>query len=291
MLNRFFSPFWRSHRRWLYGLLATVTALGLCIGTPQPVQAVPWWQLLIRGVQILQLSNISNQQEVQLGQRIDSQLRSQLARNRTPISQHRAANEYLNQIGQRLVQVSDRRDIPYTFQVVEDLKVNAFATMGGFVYINAGLMLKADNEAELASVVAHEMGHIQGRHAIEQMRQRAIQAGLLSAAGLDESAAVQIGVQLALNLPNSREDELEADRLGLETLRRAGYAPSAMVTFMQKLQQSGRGSPPAILSTHPAVSDRVRILSEAIRANPPTATEVDGLDSTAYRNKMRSFAP
>jgi predicted Zn-dependent protease len=288
MIQRYFAFLWRSQRRWLYGLLAIVTAFSLTLGTSQATQAISWWEILLRGAQILQLSNISDNQEIQLGSQINQQIGSQLRRQGTPLSSHRAATEYFDRIGQRLVANSDRSQIPYTFQVVEDRSVNAFATVGGYVYINAGLMYEAENEAELASVAAHEIGHIVQRHAIKQMRQRAIADGLLSAAGLDESTAVQLGVQLALNLPHSRGDEFEADRVGLDILRRAGYAPSAMVSFMQKLQRGG--SPPPFLSTHPAVGDRINTLEQLIAENPPTANEVDGLDNVAYRSKLRSFA-
>lgn len=290
MTKRLLSSFWHSYRRWLYGMLSGVIALSIVIGTPQPSPAVPWWEILMRGVQILQLSNISDEQEVALGGQINQQITAELWRNRTPISSHREATAYLNQIGQKLAAASDRPNIPYKFQIVEDRNINAFATMGGHVYINAGLMIAAENEAELASVVAHEIGHIVGGHALAQMRERAIQRGLLSVAGLDESAAVQIGVELALNLPNSREDELESDRLGLENMRRVGYSPSGMVSFMKKLQQRSGGSPPSILSTHPAVGDRIRVLEEQLQQNPPQSYEVGGLDSTAYRNKINSFA-
>ncbi|MDY7013332.1 MAG: M48 family metallopeptidase [Cyanobacteriota bacterium] len=288
MLQRYFASLWRSQRRWLYGLLAMVTALSLTLSVPQATQAISWWEILLRGAQILQLSTISDNQEVQLGGQINQQISSRLRRQGTPLSSHREATEYFERIGQRLAAVSDRTDIPYTFQIVEDRAINAFATMGGFVYINAGLMYEAENEAELAGVAAHEIGHIVERHAIQQMRQRAIAQGLLSAAGLDESTAIQLGVELALNLPHSRGDEFEADAIGLEILRRAGYAPSAMVSFLKKLQREG--SPPPFLSTHPAVSDRINTLERLIAENPPTANEVDGLDTVAYRNRLRSFA-
>ncbi|MFB2771184.1 M48 family metalloprotease [Pelatocladus sp. BLCC-F211] len=122
--------------------------------------------------------------------------------------------------------------------------------MGGYVYVTTGLLKAADNEAQLASVIAHEIGHIASRHAIEQMRETAIARGVATAAGLERSTAVQIGVDLALQRPNSREDEFEADRKGLRTLGRAGYAESAMIAFMQKLLQ--KRSLPTFLSTHPA---------------------------------------
>ncbi|NJL03077.1 MAG: M48 family metalloprotease [Spirulinaceae cyanobacterium SM2_1_0] len=290
MFKNVFVTLWRRQRRWLYGLLAFVTAFSLWAGTPQSAQAISWLELIFRGAQVLQLSNISDRQEVAIGSQINQQISQQLARNRTPIVQDPAINYYINQLGRRLAQTSARPDIPYTFQVVDSRDINAFATMGGFVYVNLGLMLLAENEAELASVVGHEIGHIAGRHAIDQMRDRAIRSGILSAAGLDASRAVQIGVQLALELPNSREAELESDQLGLDNLRRSGYAPTAMVTFMQKLQQQGGSSfVPTILSTHPATGDRIRILQRELSANPPAPNQTGGLNSQEYRNTLRQL--
>jgi len=156
--------------------------------------------------------------------------------------------------------------------------------MGGFVYINTGLIATADNESELASVVAHEIGHIASRHAVEQMRQRAIAQGLLSAAGLDESNAVQIGVELAVSRPNSRQDELEADERGLRMLRQAGYAPIGMVTFMEKLQRQG-GAPPSFLSTHPATGERI----QALKAQMNNPTQGDGLNPQLYQQRTQAL--
>lgn len=282
MLKPLSSLFWRSPKRWLYGLLSVATALIICIGTPQLSYGFSWFDLIIRGVQIVQLSNLSDSQEVELGKQINQQLaNSQVKLNKNP-----QLNQYINQIGQRLVKTSTRPDIPYTFQVVEDDSINAFATMGGFVYLHTGLIENADNEAELASVVAHEIGHIASQHAVEQMRQQAIAQGMLSAAGLDQSTAVQIGVDLALNRPNSREDEFQADQLGLDNIRQAGYAPAGMVSFMEKLLQQG-GSVPSFLSTHPATSDRIDALQQAI--DPQSATAGDGLNNQAYQSRVNAL--
>jgi beta-barrel assembly-enhancing protease len=124
--------------------------------------------------------------------------------------------------------------------------------MGGFVYINTRLMATAENEAELASIVAH----ITARHFIIKMRDFALSRELMSAAGLRENTIVQLGVQLGLNLPHNRKSELEADRLGLRNSRNAGYATIGMVTFMQELMQQNGFSVPDFLSTHLAMSDR-----------------------------------
>jgi predicted Zn-dependent protease len=282
MLNLFSFLSHRYQRRWLYPLLSVVMALSLVLGNSQVTQARPWFDLIFRGVQILQLSNISPRQEIQIGQQINQQLVSseiQLYRNSD-------INRYVDEIGQRLAQESTRTDIPYKFQVVNDKNINAFATMGGFVYVNTGLLTAADNEAQVASVIAHEIGHIAGRHAIGQMRQQAIAQGVAAAAGLDRNLAVQIGVDLALRRPHSRQDELEADELGLDTLQKAGYAPVAMVDFMEKLLKKG-GSVPTFLSTHPATSDRINALERAI--DPARSNIGDGLDTNAYKNKIRAI--
>ena len=272
-----------SRRRWLYGLLSLIFTISIGLSNAQPTRAVSWIELLMRGAQIYQLSSISDKQEVELGGEINQEL---IKSGQAKIYRNKEINRYVNQIGQRLAKTSTRPDIPYTFQVVNDRNVNAFATMGGYVYINTGLMLKAENEAELASVIGHEIGHIVGRHAIEQMRQKAISQGVLSAAGLDRSQAVQIGVELAVNRRNSRKDELEADHFGLDNLKKAGYAPSGMVSFMKKLLQGGN-STPTFLSTHPATSERIKLLQQDI--DPKTANVGKGLNSQAYRNRIRSI--
>ena len=269
----------RSSRPWFYPLLSAVVALFICVGLPQSGQAISLFDLILRGVQVIQLSNISDKQEIQIGRAINNQLVSREIR----LYRNPQIVRYVEEIGQRLVAKSDRPDIPYTFQVVNDKGLNAFATMGGFVYVNTGLLTAAENEAQLASVMSHEIGHIAGRHAIEQLRKSALARGVAAAAGLDRNLAVQIGVDLALRRPNSRQDEFEADQKGLQTMTRAGYAPSGMVAFMKKLLRAN--SVPTFLSTHPATSDRIKALERAI--DPEDANVGDGLDEQAYKAKIR----
>lgn len=269
-------------RRWLYGLLSVLMAASLVLFSPTPShsQTVPrWLQLLFRGVQIIQLSNISDNQEVQLGQQINQQLTTRQFR----VYSDRSINEYVNQVGQRLVPASDRPNIPYTFQVVDTTQVNAFATMGGFVYVTTGLLKTIDQEAQMAGVLGHEIGHIAARHAVTQMRERAVAAGVATAAGLDRNQAVNIGVELVLSRPNSRRDEFEADSKGLATITTAGYAPSGIVTFLEKL--GTQRSVPAVLSTHPATADRITRLRQMI--DPATANVGTGLDTAAYQARIR----
>lgn len=274
--------FSRLSRRWLYPLLSGVLTLCLVVGSSQVAQSLPWLDLIFQGVQVVQLSSMSDRQEVQIGKQINQQLVSRDVR----LYRNSEITRYVDEIGQRLEQQSKRPNIPYTFQVVDDDQLNAFATMGGFVYINKGLIAAADNEAQLASVMSHEIGHIAARHALQQMRQAAVARGLATAAGLNSNTLVNIGVELALQRPNSRKDEFQADQLGLETLKKAGYAPSAMVEFMKKLLNKG-GSVPTFLSTHPATSERIEALNQAIA---PTQANVGmGLDSVAYKNRIRTL--
>ncbi|MEB3279510.1 MAG: M48 family metallopeptidase [Lyngbya sp.] len=268
----------RSSRPWFYPLISITVAFSIWITSAPATQAIPWRDLIFRGIQVIQLTTLSNQQEVALGRQINEQLTKEIKLLRNP-----KATEYINQIGQRLAQVSERSNIPYTFQVVNDSSINAFATMGGFIYVNTGLMQAADNEAELASVIAHEIGHIVGRHSVEQMRQMAVAQGVASAAGLDESLAVQIGVELALRRPNSRKAEYEADQFGITNLGKAGYDQRGAVNFMEKLLQ--KGSVPSILSTHPATNDRISALEAMI--NPRYANNGSGMDNAAYQSKVQ----
>lgn len=267
-------------RRWIYGLLSLVIAASLVLGTPTPSQAVPrWLELLFRGVQIIQLSNISDNQEVQLGQQINQELTTRQFRLYTD----RSVVDYVSQIGQRLVPASDRPNIPYRFQVVDSTQVNAFATMGGFVYVTTGLLKTVDQEAQLAGVLGHEIGHIAARHAVHQLRERAVAAGVATAAGLDRNQAVSIGVELAINRPNSRRDEFEADTKGLATITTAGYAPSGLIRFLEKL--GTQRSVPAVLSTHPATAERITRLRQLV--DPADANVGAGLDTPAYQARIR----
>jgi beta-barrel assembly-enhancing protease len=267
-------------RRCLYPLISVSVALTLCLGTPLPSKAIDLLPLLFQGVQVFNLSNMSDRQEVNLGRQMNQQLQQEVR-----ISRNSQLNLYIEYIGRRLAFNSDRPNLAYTFQVVEDQAINAFATTGGYIYMNTGLLKAADNEAEVASVLAHEMGHIEGKHLIKQMRQGSTIGLLARATGLNQSQAVALGVDLALKRPRSRSDEYDADKRGLKILTRAGYAQSGMVSFMKKLQ--GNRSVPTFLSTHPGASDRVTQLQRQINNQP--SDKNNGLDNLAYQAKMRAL--
>lgn len=267
----------------LYPLIAVLLAFTIIFSTPQISQGRSWFDLLRQGIQVIQLSNLSDNQEVQIGQQINQAL---LKNGKIKLYRNDSINRYITNIGQRLAKSSDRSNISYTFQIVNDDNINAFATMGGFVYVHTGLIKKVSNEAELAGVIAHEIGHIVGRHALENMRKTAITQGLLTAAGLDSQTLVQLGVQLVYNLPNSRQAELEADQIGLQIMEQAGYAPIGMLTFMEKLIKY-RSAAPEFLSTHPATGDRLEALKASV--DPATVKKGNGLDEKAYKNKIRAL--
>ena len=267
----------KSFKRGKYALISLLVIVGLVVGTPQVSQAFSFFDLIFRGVQVFQLSNMSDSEEVALGKQINEQL----LEGEITLYNNPQVNRYVDRVGQQLANNSSRPNLPFTFQIVKDDSVNAFATMGGFVYLHTGLIQTAENESELASVIAHEIAHITARHAIEQMRDRAIAQGLLSAAGLDRSDAVQIGVELAVSRPNSREDELEADDKGLRMLTATGYAPGGMVSFMEKLQ--GGSSPPTFLSTHPATGERI----DRLQASITQPQQGKGLNSQVYQQRTQ----
>lgn len=266
-------------KRWFYPLISLLVAAGVCLSTPVPSQAAPLWRVLLEGAQVIQLSNVSDRQEIKIGKQINQQL----GRRGIKFYRNSQVNRYVNRIGRRLAAQSGRPNLPYKFQVVQDNNINAFATAGGYVYVHTGLLKAADNEAELASVIAHEIGHIGGRHLVKQLRQTTLASGVATALGVKQDTLVNIGVELALKRPNSRRHEYDADRRGLKTLTQAGYAPSGMVTFMQKLLN--KGSVPTLFSTHPATSSRIRSLKTQIETLPNQRN--DGLNSANYKANIR----
>ncbi|WP_052055512.1 M48 family metallopeptidase [Myxosarcina sp. GI1] len=215
--------------------------------------------LFKNAVRYVQISSISNEEEVEIGKQINQKLLNQQYQlfNNTQIQ------EYVDNIGQELVASSDSRDIPYTFQVVASDTVNAFATPGGFVYVTSGLVEEADNQAQLASVIAHEIAHINQRHSIENLKQAVIAQGIAETAGVNTNTLAQIGYQLAIDLPQSREYEYEADRVGLEILQQADYPPIAFVNFLEQLEGGGQ---PEFLRTHPTNSNRIEALTKEIKS-------------------------
>ncbi|MBW4579244.1 MAG: M48 family metalloprotease [Tildeniella nuda ZEHNDER 1965/U140] len=271
-------------RSWVYPLLSVAVALGIWFGQPLLVRAFSLGDIIRvipSGIQVIQLANLSDQQEVAIGKQMNEQTITRQFR----LYRGAELNQYVNQIGQRLAAQSGRTQIPYTYQIVDDKSVNAFATMGGFVYVTTGLMKTADNEAQLASVIGHETGHIVRRHLVNQLKEEATLQGVATLAKVNNNTIVNLGTTLALSRPHSRNAEFEADQAGMNMLGRAGYAQSAAPAFMSKLLK--QSATPTFLSTHPATADRVARLKQAVN---PTMANGAGLDSAAYKARLRSLS-
>ncbi|NER39987.1 MAG: M48 family metalloprotease [Oscillatoria sp. SIO1A7] len=273
---------YRQNRRWFYPLISLVVALSLAIATPIAAKAFDLRDLIVPGIQVIQLTRMSDKQEVQLGRQINEQIGREFR-----ISRNSDLIKYVEEIGQGLVPYSERPELEYTFQVVDDDSINAFATAGGFIYVNTGLLKAADNEAEVAGVMAHEIAHVTGKHVLKQMREAVIAGGLANAAGLDRNTVVALGVEFGVRRPRSRSHEYEADRLGLEMVVKAGYAPSGMIRFFQKLL--GGRSVPGILSTHPDTQDRIDALNLAIEEAGINPNQGNGLDGYAYKARIQKL--
>ena len=218
-----------------------------------------------------QLSLIGEEQEIQMGREAAAQVEAQMGLVDDPELQR-----YVSRIGQRLAAASERPDLPWRFQVVDDPTVNAFALPGGFIFVTRGIMAAFMSEAELAAVLGHEIGHVTARHSVEQMSQQQLFGGLagLGAVVFDLGSIAQgvLGTGLSLLfLQYSRDDERQADDLGLRYMVREGFAPQEMLDVFQTLERvgeaSGGGGTPGWLATHPAPEDRFQRISAAIEAD------------------------
>ena len=246
--------------RLLIALMAATSALTCSVALTAPTaRAFDLGGLLQNGFRAIQLYNLSDNQEVELGRDINQQL---LRSGEIKLANNPQLSQRINRIGQQLVRVSDRPDLPFTFQVVADNSLNAFATAGGFVYITTGAIAAAETDAQVASVLAHEIAHITESHVVEQMQQTTFAQAGARLLGVDDNLLVATGVELGLRRPRSREAEYEADAKGLQLMTRAGYDPRAMTKFMSKLL--GNGAPPQFLSTHPHTEERIKRIQRMI---------------------------
>ena len=181
-------------------------------------------------------------------------------------------NEYVNRIGQNIVRNSDAK-VPFTIKVVDSDEINAFALPGGFFYVNSGLILAADEEAELAGVMAHEIAHVALRHATRQMTRGNI-ANIATiplifvGGGLGYAVRSAAGLALPMTfLQFSRGFEAQADYFGLEYMYKAGYDPQAFISFFEKIQAKEKKKPGSLakaFATHPQTPDRISATQKEI---------------------------
>ena len=236
-------------------------------------------------------------QERQLGEQIMVEVRQDPSYFPDPDT-----SEYLNRIGYELVAASQARQIDFEFFLVRDPMINAFALPGGFIGVHTGTILLAQSESELASVMAHEIGHVQQRHIArmiaKQRESMAIALGsillalLASRAGGDAAqAAIAVGQGAALQrqLAFSRDNEREADRVGFDILVKAGFDPRAMVAFFTRMQNGTRiyeSVAPAYLRTHPLSVERIADIQGRLNG-VRTHLHADSLDFALVRARLR----
>jgi predicted Zn-dependent protease len=218
----------------------------------------------------------SLQKEMAIGKQLATEVEKQSKIITDPM-----VSEYVNRLGQNLVRNSDAK-VPFTIKVIDGEEVNAFALPGGYFFVYAGLILKADNEAELAGVMAHEIAHVAARHGTRQATRGEIaQLGMIPVmimsggwAGYGIYQAANILIPIGF-LKFSRQFESEADMLGLEYMYKTGYDPTAFVDFFEKietLEKHKPGTMAKVFSTHPMTDDRIRAaqknIQELLKAKP-----------------------
>jgi len=232
----------------------------------------------------------STEKEVRLGRELAAEVDRQAKFVDDP-----TITEYVNRVGQNIVLHSDSK-VPFTIKVIDSDEVNAFALPGGFFYVNKGLILAADNEAELAGVMAHEIAHVAARHAVEnQTKASLLEYGALAGSiflggipGMIYQNTAGIGL-LGIFMKFSRGAEEEADKLGVQYMYAAGYDPGAMATMFEKLEAKNKKKPGLIsraFASHPAPPDR-RASALALAARFPEHEEYVISSSEFQRVKGR----
>ena len=239
-----------------------------------------------------QLVLISEAQEIQMGREADKDVVASIG-----LYPDQKAQQYVQALGSRLAAATERPNLPWTFRVVDDAAVNAFAIPGGFVYVTRGIMTHLNSEAELVAVLGHEIGHVTARHSVTQMSQQQLaQVGLMAGTLLSSKVAkfgnlAEAGLGM-LFLKFSRADESQADQLGLRYMLADGYDPRKMADVFRMLQgvsqQAGAGRLPQWLASHPdpenreawatkAVASLNRDLSGLTTNRPPYLRTIDGM--------------
>jgi len=238
----------------------------------------------------------SDQQEIDLGKNADPDIRWQFG-GVYPDDQLAA---YVNSVGQSVAAVSHRPDIPYHFAVVDSSVVNAFALPGGYIYITRGLLVRLDNEAQLASVLGHEIGHVTARHGVRRLQ--TIMGFNVLLAVVDQAASGSEGYQKrrgivkmassvafsTVALGYSRKDEFQADELGTEYANKSGRDPQGMVQLLEVLRGMHDREPSAVeefFSSHPKSSDRIKAVNKQITEIPAEQKKED-LRQSEYKSKI-----
>lgn len=216
----------------------------------------------------------SKEQDVQVGQENAAQVRKQMTVIKDPV-----LTEYVNRVGKRLMsgQEAQESGFPFSFEVVADPSINAFALPGGPMFINTGLLRAVDNEAQLAGVMGHEMSHVILRHGTNQASKSklielpAVLASQMAGSGSMMGQLAQLGIGLGANsvlLKFSRTAESQADLIGSHLMAESGYNPVEMARFFEKLNAEGGQRAPQFLSDHPNPENREKAIEQEITRLP-----------------------
>ena len=235
---------------------------------------------------------VSTQQEVQMGANYATQIDTQL-----PIVRDQLVVSYINALGNSLARVTDTRGLTWHFAVVDSKEVNAFAVPGGWVYVNRGLVERAQTMNQLAGVIGHEIGHVTLRHTVQQMQQsQEVNGGLLALCTLTKvcnSGVAQAGINLggsALFASFSRQDEAQADDQGVKNTVKAGIDPHGVPEMFRILLNERKTNPSAVdawFATHPGEEDRITATTNQIAAYPPAQLRNLQVDSDAFQRVKR----
>ena len=217
-------------------------------------------------------NQFSKQDDIELGRQAAQEVRQQV-----DVVDNQELQNYVRQIGQLLAKQPQADDYPYTFTLINDPSINAFALPGGPTFMHSGLIAAADSEAQFAGVIAHEISHVALRHGTSQAsKAQMVQLpAALAGAILGDGSALgqlgQLGIGLGANalvMKYSRNAEKEADALGARIMSAAGYDPIAMAQFFEKLEAQGGARPPALLSSHPSPGNRVALVQAEMETFP-----------------------
>ncbi len=225
-------------------------------------------------------TGVTKEQQEQIGQQAVAEVYKQMP----VLPDSSSETRYVQQLGNKLKAVIPADESwPYEFHVISQKEINAFAVPGGPIFVNLGTITAADNEAELAGVIAHEMSHIYMQHSIKQMKKQQVQQGIAGLLGavLGQSSGIastlgRVGLGIGnglISLRYSRGDEAQADAVGAVILYKAGYPPVAMAQFFQKLEQQGGSNGPNFLSDHPNPGNRVASIQQQVSQWPPVQKE------------------
>lgn len=239
----------------------------------------------------------SREQDIQLGKEGAAEIEKQVN-----LVDNREVNEYIERLGRKLASAPEADSYPYSFKVVFDESINAFALPGGPTYMHTGLMLAAENEAQLAGVMAHEISHVALRHGTNQASKAnliglgAMLGGGLVGGGSLSGQLAQLGIGFGANsvlLKFSRSAERDADILGVRIMSHAGYNPIEMARFFEKLEaESGRRSGVAeFFSSHPNPGNRMKRVEEEIRYLPRRSYDADTGQLARIQNILRGLTP